>query len=119
MIKIEKSDAEESLILSVIKNVAYDLEQEGWNCVIGEINPLKENSDLKSPSKLEPYGFSSLSIVDIEHRLVQYLYVFFEGDNLCVMGDENSNYNKKTLKADDITPDSLNMAIRKVTNLGV
>jgi len=109
----------DNLVLSAIENVAYDLEQEGWNCVIGEINPFKDNGDLKSPSKLEPYGFSSLSIVDIEHRLVQYLYVFFEGDNLCVMGDENSNYNKKTLKADDITPNSLDMEIRKITNLGV
>jgi len=109
----------DNLVLSAIENVAHDLEQEGWYCVIGEINPFKENGDLKSQSKLERYGFRSLSIVDIEHRLVQYLYVFFVEDNLCVMGDENSNYNKKTLKADGITPDSLDMTIRKITNLGV
>lgn len=110
----------EKLIIPAIKNIAHDLEQEGWYCVIGDLNPFKNNTSLNSPTsqKLEPSCFTSLSIIDIEHRLVQYVYVFFQNDSIRIMGDENSKIKDLSIGLARAN-EELEAAIRKAIDLGI
>jgi hypothetical protein len=110
----------EKLIIPAIKNIAHDLEQEGWYCVIGDLNPFKNNPSLNSPTsqKLEPSSFTSLSIIDIEHRLVQYVYVFFQNDSIRIMGDENSKIKDLSIGLARAN-EELEAAIRKAIDLGI
>ena len=114
------NDLREKLIIPTIKNIAHDLEQEGWYCVIGDLNPFKYNPSLNSPTspKLKPSCFTSLSIVDIEHRLVQYVYVFFQNENIRIMGDENSKIKDLSIELTQAN-EELEDAIRKVIDLGI
>lgn len=108
----------ERLIIPTIKNIAHDLEQEGWYSVIGDLNPFKNNPFLNSPisPELKPSCFTSLSIIDIEHRLVQYIYVFFQNKNIRIMGDENSKIKDLSLELTQAN-EELETAIRKVIDL--
>lgn len=82
----------EELIIPTVKNITHDLEQEGWYCIIGDLNPFKNNPPLNNPAPAEPEPscFTSLLIADIEHSIAQHVYVFFQNDNIRIIGDESS-----------------------------
>ncbi len=105
----------EKLVIPTIKNIAHDVEQEGWYCVIGNLNPFRNN-----PISPKPYPccFTSLSIVDIEHRLVQYVYVFFQNEHIRIMGDENSKIKELSIELTQAN-EELEDTIRKVIDLGI
>ena len=114
------TELREKLIIPTVKRIAHDLEQEGWYCIIGNINPFKDNPSLKSPAspELGPSCFTSLLIADIEHRIAQYVYVFLENDNILIMGDESSRVKDLSvplMRANE----NLEGAIRKVIDLGI
>lgn len=106
------------LVIPTVKNIAHDLEQEGWYCVIGTLNPFKDNPLLDSLISPEPKPscFTSLSIIDIEHRLVQYVYVFFQNANIRISGDANSKIKDLTIELTG-SKEELEEAIRKVIDL--
>ncbi|MGH7901611.1 MAG: hypothetical protein ACRENZ_07725 [Thermodesulfobacteriota bacterium] len=114
----EFNELRENLVVPTIKNIAHDLEQEGWYCVIGTLNPFKDNPLLDSLISPEPKPscFTSLSIIDIEHRLVQYVYVFFQNANIRILGDANSKIKDLTIELTG-SKEELEEAIRKVIDL--
>lgn len=110
----------EKLIIPTVKNIARDLEQEGWYCIIGDLNPFKNNPSPDSPASPEPEPscFTSLLIADIEHSIAQYVYVFFQDDNVRVMGDESSRVRDLSIPLTEAN-EKLEGAIRKVIDLGI
>ena len=114
----EFNELRENLVVPTIKNIAHDLEQEGWYCVIGTLNPFQNTPSLnRLPSpELKSACFTSLSIIDIEHRLVQYVYVVFQNDSIRIMGDENSKIKDLTIELTG-SKEELEKAIRKVIDL--
>ena len=114
----EFNELRENLVVPTVKNIAHDLEQEGWYCVIATLNPFKDTPSLNSfPSpELKPSCFTSLSIIDMEHRLVQYVYVFFQNDGIRIMGDENSKIKDLRIELTG-SREELEEAVRKVIDL--
>jgi hypothetical protein len=112
----EFNELRENLVVPIVKTIAHDLEQEGWYCVIGTLNPFKDNPLLDNNPESQPYLFTSLSIIDIEHRLVEYVYVFFQNKNIRIMGDENSKIRDLTIGL-TASKEDVEGAIRKVIDL--
>lgn len=114
------TELREKLIIPTVKRIARDLEQEGWYCVIGNINPFKDNPSLNRPASPEPGPscFTSLLIADIEHRIAQYVYVFFQNDNIRIVGDESSRVKDLSVPLTRAN-ENLEGAIRKVIDLGI
>jgi len=50
----------------------------------------------------EIYGFASLSIVDIENRINQYVFVFLENDRVIISGDISSQNKNKSLTLTEV-----------------
>lgn len=114
----ESNELREKTVFPVIKSIVSDLEQEGWYCIVGNEIPFKIKQSLANPTckGSKPCCFTSLQIVDIEHRLVQYVYVFFQDESIRIMGDENSKVKELSIeltRADEELED----AIRKVIDL--
>ena len=106
-------------VFPLIQRIVTDLEQEGWYCVVGDEIPHKVKQGLENSTYAnKPHCFTSLQIVDIEHRLVQYVYVFFQDETIRVMGDENSKIKELSIELNR-ADEELEEAIRKVIDLGV
>ena len=121
LVKREEFDRlREKLIIPAIKNIVHELEQKGWCCAIGELNPFKVGSSLDSSAnpELKPSCMTSLLIADIENRLVQYVYVFVLDKNIRVVGDENCRVKNVSLEL-SVAQEVLEAEIRKVVDLGI
>jgi hypothetical protein len=116
----ESHKLRENTVFPTIQRIVTDLEQEGWYCVVGDEIPYKIKESLENSTYKEnrPYCFTSLQIVDIEHRLVQYVYVFFQHETIRVVGDENSKIKELSVVLNQ-ADEELEEAIRKVIDLGV
>jgi len=110
----------ENLVIPAVRNIAHDLEQKGWCCVIGELSPFKMGSSPDSSANpgLKQSCMTSLLIADIENRLVQYVYVFVLDKNIRIMGDENCKIKNVSLEL-SLAEDQLEAEIRKVVDLGI
>lgn len=116
----ESNKLRENTVFPIIQRIVIDLEQEGWYCVVGDEIPynIKESLENSTYKENKPYCFTSLQIVDIEHRLVQYVYVFLQDKTIRVVGDENSRIEELSVELNR-ADEELEEAIRKVIDLGV
>lgn len=115
----ESNKLRENTVFPIIQRIVTDLEQAGWYCVVGDEIPNKVKQGLENSTHADsPYCFTSLQIVDIEHRLVQYVYVFFRDETIRVMGDENSRIKELIVELNRAN-EELENAIRGVIDLGV
>jgi hypothetical protein len=116
----ESNKLRENTVFPIIQRIVIDLEQEGWYCVVGDEIPynIKESLENSTYKEHKPYCFTSLQIVDIEHRLVQYVYVFLQDKTIRVVGDENSRIEELSVELNR-ADEELEEAIRKVIDLGV
>lgn len=80
------SELRRSVILPALEKVRDELEQDGWYCFIADLNPFDkiEGINRRVPDR---YGFTSLSIMDIENGIVQYVYVFLENHRVRLTSD--------------------------------
>jgi len=116
----ESNKLRENTVFPIIQRIVIDLEQEGWYCVVGDEIPynIKESLENSTYKENKPYCFTSLQIVDIEHRLVQYVYVFLQDKTIRIVGDENSRIEELSVELNR-ADEELEEAIRKVIDLGV
>ncbi len=113
----ESNKLRENTVFPIIQRIVTDLEEEGWYCVVGDEIPHKVKQRLENSTHADtPYCFTSLQIVDIEHRLVQYVYVFFQDETIRVLGDENSRIEELIVELNRVG-EELEEAIRKVVDL--
>jgi len=107
----------ENVILPSIEKIKWELEQEGWYGIIGNLNPFTESKNLKESLDINAFGFTSLSIIDVENRPVQYVYIYSREKEVVILGDSLIPYHKIALGFDEVTEESMDRSIRKVLGL--
>jgi len=77
-----------------------------------QISLINSKSGKKMP---ERYGFASLSIVDIENRITQYVFVFLENDRVIISGDISSQNKNKSLTLTEVCEQSVEDTLQLAT----
>jgi hypothetical protein len=103
------------VILPTLEDIRDELEKDGWYCFIGDLNPFNKIQDIKKQIP-ERHGFTSLSIMDIENGIAQYVYVFLEEDRVRIAGDLFDVDKGSELTLSQVRQEWVDVAIRKIIN---
>ncbi|MGQ0793701.1 MAG: hypothetical protein ACT4NX_06365 [Deltaproteobacteria bacterium] len=102
----------EGLILPAIQSIARILDEIGWRCAVGNLKPLGAEGSERASEVV------SLSVMDIENRLVQHVYVSARAGGIYVLGDGNSKIGSLHIEPAE-AEEKLDWAIRAVLDLGI
>jgi hypothetical protein len=104
-----------SVILPVLKKIRVELEQDGWYCFIADLNPFDkiERTSREIPGR---YGFTSLSIMDIENGIVQYVFVFLENHRVRLTSDVFEEDKGVFLDLTEVSHQSVEETVKMIIN---
>jgi hypothetical protein len=86
-----------------------------WYCFIADLNPFHkiERSSRRIPDK---YGFTSLSIMDVENGIVQYVFVFLESHRIRITSDVFEKNRGVLLDLTEVSQQSVEETVKMIIN---
>lgn len=104
-----------SVILPVLQKIRVELEQDGWYCFIADLNPF-DKIEHTSPEIPDRYGFTSLSIMDIENGIVQYVFVYLESHRVRITSDVSEEGRGVLLDLTEVSHLSVEETVKMIIN---
>lgn len=104
-----------SVILPVLEKVKVELEQDGWYCFVADLNPY-DKIECTSRQISDRYGFTSLSIMDIENGIVQYVFVFLESHRVRITSNVFEKNKGVLLDLTEVCDQSVEETVKMIIN---
>ncbi len=104
-----------SVILPALEKIRGELEQDGWYCFIADLNPFDKIEGI-TPRIPDRYGFTSLSIMDIENGIVQYVFVFLENHRVRLTSDVFEEDKGVFLDLTEVSLNSVEETVKMIIN---
>jgi hypothetical protein len=104
-----------SVILPALEKIRVELEQDGWYCFIADLNPFDKIEGI-TPRIPDRYGFTSLSIMDIENGIVQYVFVFLENHRVRLTSDVFEEDKGVFLDLTEVSLNSVEETVKMIIN---
>jgi hypothetical protein len=102
-------------ILPALEDLRGKLEEDGWYCFIGDLNPFDKMQDNKEQFA-DRHSFTSLSIMDIENGIVQYVFVFLEDGRVRVTCDVSKENKGVSLALTEISYRLVGETVKMIIN---